>query len=129
MRSVVCVHYSGFSWRDMHIFATIFAMPPPLEHMPTPYLNKIEETVNFASEISMQGAADELHLRDDYIPSSISNCINTAVSFDSSWQTRGFLSNVGFGSAISAITKKVFDYVLLNRTCDKCNRWSKDRQN
>ena len=77
----------------------------------------------------MQGAADELHLRVDSIPSPVPNCINTAVSFDSSWKTRGYYSNVGFGSAISASTKKVLDYVLLNRTCEKCNRWSSQRQN
>ena len=129
MRFPLSVHCSVFSSRDMHKFATIFYMPPPLEHMPTPYLNKIEETVIFAADISMQGTADVLHLRDNSIPSSISNCINTAVSFDSSWKSRGFFSNVGFGSAISGITKKVLDYALLNRICEKCNRWSKDRQN
>ncbi|KAI6658218.1 hypothetical protein LOD99_15487 [Oopsacas minuta] len=77
----------------------------------------------------MQGAADELHLRVDSIPSPVPNCTNTAVSFDSSSKTRGYYSNVGFGSAISASTKKVLAYVLLNRTCEKCNRWSRQRQN
>ena len=129
MRSVLYVHCSGFSWRDIHKFATIFDMPPPLEHMPTTYLNKIEHTVKNAAEASMQGAADELHLRVDATPSPIPNCITTAVSYDSSWKTRGFYSNVGFGSAISASTKKVLDYVLLNRTCEKCNRWPIDRRN
>ena len=129
MKSVLSVHCSGFSWRDLHKFATLFDMPPPLEHMPTPYLNKIEETVTIAAETSMQGAAEELHLRVDSIPSHIANCINTAVSFDSSWKTRGYFSNVGFGSAISATTKKVLDYVLFNRTCEKCNLWSRERQN
>ena len=85
MRSVLSVHCSGFSWRDLHKFSTIFDMVPPLDHMPPPYLNKIEEIVNIAAEASMQGAADKLHLRVDSIPSPIPNCINTAVSFDCSW--------------------------------------------
>ena len=34
MRLVLTVHCSGFSWRDLHKFATIFNMPAPLEHMP-----------------------------------------------------------------------------------------------
>ena len=106
MRSVLSVHCSGFSWRDIHKFATIFDMPPPLEHMPKPYLNKIENTVNAAAEASMQGAADELHLRVDSTPFPIPNCINISVSFDSSWKIRGFYSNMGFGTAISANTKK-----------------------
>ena len=86
--------------------------------MPPPYLNKNEEIVNITAEASMQGAADELHLRIDSIPSPIPNCINTAVSFDSSWKTQRFYSNVAFGSAISASTKKILNYVLLNRTCE-----------
>ena len=128
MRSVLSVHCSGFSWRDLHKFATVFDMPLPLEHMPAAYLNKIEETVNTAAELSMQGAADDLHIKTDTIPSHIRDCINIAVSFDSSWKTRGFYSNVGFGSAISATTKKVLDYVLFNRTCDKCKQWTSERQ-
>ena len=60
MRSVLSVHCPGFSWRDIHKFATIFDMPPPLQHMPTAYVNKIEDTVNAAAVASIQGSADEL---------------------------------------------------------------------
>ena len=75
----------------------------------------------------MNSAADELHLKVDAVASPVPNCINIAVSFDSSWKTRGFYSNQGFGSAISATTKKVLDYVLLNRICEKCNKWNDKR--
>ena len=34
MRSVLTVHCSGFSWRDLHKFATIFNMPTPPESAP-----------------------------------------------------------------------------------------------
>ncbi|KAI6660130.1 hypothetical protein LOD99_10522 [Oopsacas minuta] len=108
MQFVPAVHCSGLSWRDLHKFATVF---------------------DIAVELSLQGAADELNLRVDSIPSPVPNCINTAVSFDSSWETREYYSNARFGSAISARTKKVLDYVLLNRTSEKCNRWSRQRQN
>ena len=127
MRSVLAVHCSGFSWRDLHKFATIFEMPPPLGEMPPRYFNKIEKTVEIACQSSMSSAANELHLRVDAIPSAVPNCINIAVSFDSSWKTRGFYSNLGFGSAISAKTKRILDYKLLNRICEKCNRWSDKR--
>lgn len=43
------------------LFAIIFDLPPPIEHMPIPYLNKIENSVIVVVEASMQGAADELH--------------------------------------------------------------------
>ena len=95
MRSVIAVHCSGFSWRDLHKFAIIFDMPPPLGEMPPRYLNKIERVVEVASQTSMNAAAEaELHLRVDAIPSPVTNCINIAVSFDSSWKTRGFYSNL-----------------------------------
>ena len=76
----------------------------------------------------MQGAADEIHRDFNTTPSSVPNCINTTVSFDSSWKTRGFYSNLGFGSAISALTKKILDYELLNRICEKCARWPAERR-
>ena len=37
MRLVLSVHCSGFSWRDLDKFATIFYIPAPLEEMPPLY--------------------------------------------------------------------------------------------
>ena len=111
-------------------FATIFDMPAPCgrNHYPSHYLNKIEEVTKSAAEVSMLAAAEELHEEADHTPSAVPGCIDIPVSFDSSWKTRGFYSNLGFGSAISALTKKVLDYELLNRICEKCNRWSAKRR-
>ena len=114
MRSFLSVHCSGFSWRDLH---KIFDMPAPLEEMPSQYLNKIEEVTKSAAEVSMLAAAEELHEEADHTPSAVPGCSDIPVSSDSSWKTRGFYSNLGFGSAISALTKKVLDYELLNRIC------------
>ena len=97
MRSVLAVHSTGFSWRDLHKFATIFDMLPPLGEMPPRYLNKFVSVVQFASQTSMNAAAAELHSRSDAVPSPVTSCINIAVSFDSSWKTRGFYSNLSFG--------------------------------
>ena len=94
-------------------------MPTPLENRPPHYLNKIEDVVKLAAEESMQGAADEIHRDFNTIPSSVPDYINTTVSFDSSCKVRVFYSNLGFGSAISTLTKKIFDYELLNRICEK----------
>ena len=90
----------------------------------TRYLNKIESIVENASQTSMNAAADQLHLKVDAVPSAVANCINIAVSFESSGKTRGFYSNICFGSAISATSKRALDHVLLNRICEKCNRWN-----
>ena len=96
--------------------------------MPTRYLNKIESIVENASQTSMNAAADQLHLKVDAVPSAVANCINIAVSFYSSGKTRGLYSNICFGSAISATSKSVLDYVLLNCICEKCNRWNDKRK-
>ena len=78
MRSVLTVHCSGFSWRDLHKFATIFNMPTPLENTPPHYLNKIEDVIKLAAEESMQGAADEIHRDFNNTPSLVPDCINTS---------------------------------------------------
>ena len=128
MRSLLTVHCSGLSWRDLHKFSTIFNMPAPLENMPPLYLNKIEDVVKLTAEESMLEAADDIHRNFNNTPSSVPDCFNTTVNFDSSWKTRGYYSNLGFGSAISAWTKKILDYELLNRICEKCARWSAKRK-
>ena len=38
------------------------------------------------------------------------------------------LLQLGFGSAISAWIKKILDYELLNRICERCARWSAQRK-
>ena len=44
MRSAL-TNCSGFSWRDLDKFATIFNMPTSVENMPQIYLNKIEDLI------------------------------------------------------------------------------------
>ena len=63
-------------------------MPAPLEHMPLHYLDKIEDVVKQAADESMLEAADEIHRNFNNTPALVPNCINTTVSFDSSWKTR-----------------------------------------
>ena len=103
-----------------------FDKPEPIADMPAKYLNKIEAVVKSAVEESMQGAAGELHQADNTTP-SVPDCIDIPVSFDISWKIRGFLSNLGFGTAISASTKKILDHPQFNRICKKCSRWSATR--
>ena len=64
----------------------------------------------------------------EHAPSAFPGCIDIPVNFDGSWKTRGFYFNMGFGSAISALTKKVLDYELLNPICEKCYQWSAKRE-
>ena len=65
-------------------------MPDPLEEMPPHNINKIEEVIKSAAEISIQAAANVLHEESDDTHSAVPGCIDFAVSFDSSWKTGGF---------------------------------------
>ena len=128
MRSVLATHSTGMSWRDLHKIATIFDMPPPVQAMPSRYAIRLEDVTKNAVKISMSEAADQLHKKVDSEPSPEPKAVNIPISFDSSWKTRGFYSNIGFGAAISTSTKKVLDYEILSRLCEKCSIWTEEKQ-
>ena len=115
MRSVLATHSTGMSWRDLHKIATIFDMPPPVQAMPPRYAIRLDAVTKSAVKISMSEAADQLHKRIDSEPSPEPKAVNVPISFDSSWKTRGYYSNISFGAAISTSTKKVLDYEILSR--------------
>ena len=120
MRSVLATHSTGMSWRDLHKIATVFDMPPPVQTMQSRYAIRLENVTKSAVKISMSEAAGHLHRKVDSEPSPESKALNVPISFDSSWQSRGFYSNMGFGAAISISTNKVLDYEILSRLCEKC---------
>ena len=128
MRSVLSTHSTGMSWRDLHKIATIFDMPPPVQAIPSRYAIRLEGVTQNAVKISMSEAADQLHKKVDSEPSPEPKAVNVPISFDSSWKTRGFYSNIGFGAAISTSSKKVLDYEILSRLCEKCSIWTEDKQ-
>ena len=43
-----------------------------------------------------------------------------SVSFDSTWEKRGFTSNHGVGFVISTDTGKVLDYAVISKACNAC---------
>ena len=128
MRSVLATHSTGMSWRDLHKIATVFDMPPPVQAIPSRYAIRLEDVTKSAVQVSMLEAADQLHRKVDSEPSPEPKAVNVTISFDSSWKTRGFYSNIGFGAAISTSTNKVLDYEVLSRLCEKCSIWTEEKQ-
>ena len=128
MRSVLASHSTGMSWRDLHKIATISDVPPPVQTMPSRYATRFEAVTKSAVKISLLDAADQLHQRVDSEQSPEPDAINVTISFDSSWKTRGFYSNIGFGAAISTSTKKVLDHEILSRLREKCSIWTEEKQ-
>ena len=128
MRSVIATHSTGISWQSLHRIATVFEMITPLRTMPSRYVTRLEEVTEKAVKTSMIESANELHQRVDRVISPEPGAINITVSFDSSWKTRGYYSNIGFGAVISTNTKKVLDYEILSRLCELCSIWNEDKQ-
>ena len=76
----------------------------------------------------MLEAAGHQHKKVDSEPSPEPKVVNVPISFDSSWKTRGFHSNMEIGAAISNSTNKVLDYEILSRLCEKCFIWTEEKQ-
>ena len=128
IRSVLATHSTGMSWSDLHKIATVLDMPPPVQTMPSRYAIRLENVNKSAVKISMSEAAGHLHRKVDSKPSPECKAVNVPISFDSSWKTRGFYSNMGFGAAISTSTNKVLDYEMFCRLCEKCSIGREDKQ-
>ena len=60
--------------------------------------------------------------------SNIPDCKTCTVSFDATWHRRVDYSNQGFAAAIEVYSGKVVDYVLYERICKKCLRWSEEHK-
>ena len=68
------------------------------------------------------------HVRASAETSNIPDCKVCALSFDATWHRRGHYSNQGFAAAIEVNSGKVLDYVLYERVCNKCLRWTEERK-
>ena len=110
----IATHSTGMLWRDLHKIATIFYMPPPVQGMPPRYAIRLEAVTMSAVKVSMLEAADQLHKRIDSEASPEPKAVNVPISFDSSWKTGGYYSDIVFSAAISTSTKKVLDYEILS---------------
>ena len=61
MRSVLTVHLTGMSWRNLHKLSTVFEMPPSVQNMPSSYLNRLEAVTAAGVVTAMSDAAKQLH--------------------------------------------------------------------
>ena len=96
--------------------------------MPPRYAIRLGDATKSAVKVSMSEAADQLHKKLDSEPSPEPKAVNVPISLDSSWKTRGYYSNIGFGATISTSTKKELDYEILSRIFEKCSIWTEEKQ-
>ena len=62
MRSVLAVHSTGMSWRNLHKLSTVFDMPPPVQNMPSSYLNRLGVVTAAGVVTAMSDAAKTYRL-------------------------------------------------------------------
>ena len=64
--------------------------------------------------------AKKLHCK--YTKESPGDVIDIAVSFDGSWNSRGWLAKKGFASAVAENTSQVIDIIYKDSTCRQCEQ-------
>ena len=114
-----CIVYAsrscGMGQRDISLFSTLMNMPPSLSSVG---YNRVSTKVALAcrevARESMQTAAKELKMKND------DDITNASISFDGSWQKRGYSSLNGFVAAISIKNGKVLDVEPMSRYCKGC---------
>ena len=123
-RATLAVHCTSLSWRDFRLLCALIDLPVPNKDLNKLALERVKSCSAQVSLESMSLASLAVRSRENSVPSKVPGAINCDVSFDASWHRRGHYSNQGFAAAIDAVTNKVLDYVLYQRVCRKCSRWS-----
>ena len=94
--------------------------------MPTSALSQLVQSTEKMCQQSMSLTATHVHTLGK--TSNIPDYKTCTVSFDATWHRRGHYFNQGFAAAIEVYSGKVLDYVLYERVCNKCLRWTEERK-
>ena len=112
IRSVYAMRRCGVGHKGLQKFCGVMNMPPPVARKNYDKLSdKVGVAVEKVAKTAMIQAALEVKECDGD---------NIGVSFDGSWQKRGYSSLNGVGTAISINTGKVLDCEILSRHCKSC---------
>jgi len=127
-RTVYALRNIGKGRSALANFCMIMDMPPPvLRDSYSTHVSEVCKASIAVCEETLQSAGREL--RRLIISSSGDRTLNAdsvldvAVTVDGSWHKRGFSSMYGFVSVISVESGKVLDYIVLSKSCSKCNKW------
>ena len=110
-RSVYAMRGIGVGHTGLQKFCGVMNMPPPIASKSYEIADKLGVAAEKVAKVSMIEAAMEVK----EIEGS-----DVGVSFDGSWQRRGYSSLNGVGTAISVSTGKVLDCETLSRHCKVC---------
>ena len=126
VRALLAVHCTSNSWADFLLTCNILGLENSWYHMHKAPLSRLVQSSDKVCQLSMSLTADRVRASAE--TSHIPNVRNCTVSFDATWHQRGYYSNQGFAAAIEVGSGKVLDYVLYDRNCNKCIKWSEERK-
>ena len=123
-RALLAVNSTSASWADFRLTCYLLGVQNTWKSMQKKSLSMLVESASQVSQRSMSLAASNIHASPSSKPSNIPDCRTCAVSFDATWHRRGHYSNQGFAAAIEIDSGKILDYILYERLCNKCHRWT-----
>ena len=115
LRSVYATRRCGVGHKGLQKLCGVMNLPPPVTRKNYDNLsNKLGEVVEKVAKTSMIEAAADLKQQEGEVL--------LVISFDGSWQKRGYSSLNGVATAISVTTGKVLDCEVLSRYCKNCTQ-------
>ena len=126
VRALLAAHCTSMSWSEFRLTCNLLDIQNTWHRMSKSLLAQLVLSTDKICQQSMSMTAKEVRAKAE--SSNIPGCKVCAVSFDESWNRRGNFSNQGFAGAIEVKTGKVLDYVLYERVCNKCIRWTEERK-
>ena len=113
LRSTLGFREIGKGLTSMKLFYSITNIPPPIE------CNYLRDIYVKEAQVSMKKAADEV-TGDEIGDDGVKHC---TVSFDGTWQRRGYPSLNGV--VVACAGGKVIDTETLAKQCNQCKYWGK----
>ena len=117
-RTVYSMRRLGQGYTSLNFFLYLMNHPPPMSERSYRQINvKICDSVQIVADNSLLAAAEEVKVMEGLLDDGY---CHTSVSFDGTWQRRGFSSLNGAVAAISMVNGKVLDVAAMTRHCQGC---------
>lgn len=113
----------GKGHRGMETFGMYLNMKPIQKKSYSWHMNKIHRIAQESAEANLEAARCEVrkaYMEIENLPLDYKGPMDISVSYDGSWQKRGFTSKNGVGCCVEVLTGMVIDYEVLTKYCRTC---------
>jgi hypothetical protein len=126
-RAAFAMRCIGGDLAELETFCGIMDLPPPVRKSSYNQINKTlrDAACSVQADMMREAAEIEYSLAED----SGDRIRDIDISFDGTYMTRGFSSNVGVAVVIGCQTGKVLDTGTRSKVCKSCEYWKKQDPN